>query len=313
MKRIAIACLLLLSASVLCEGKEIKILYWNIQNGMWDDQQNNYSNFVEYVKSLDPDICIWAEAESLYHSGSNQKLKKEEQYLPWNWDILAGRYGHRYTLISGKRDSYPQVITSKFPLKIVKRITGDGEDIIVAHGAGWARVELGRGSVLNLVTVHTWPHKYAYGAADKDASAAQNGGNYFRAAEIEYICKETVGTVPQAKGQLWLMAGDFNSISSVDNYHYGNDLSDPVFLVHDYVRANTPYIDLIESLYPGEFKPSTQSGKRIDMVYVTPALFKKVLSAETLYDGFATSVRDSTYTNFCHPSDHYPILVKLKL
>ena len=92
MKHIAIACLLLFSASVLCEGKEIKILYWNIQNGMWDDQQNNYSNFVEYVKSLDPDICIWAEAESLYHSGSNQKFKKEEQYLPWNWDILAGRY-----------------------------------------------------------------------------------------------------------------------------------------------------------------------------------------------------------------------------
>ena len=44
----------------------LTLLYWNIQNGMWDDQANNYDNFVAFVAGLDPDICVWTEAESRY-------------------------------------------------------------------------------------------------------------------------------------------------------------------------------------------------------------------------------------------------------
>ena len=132
---------LLLSLLLSCPwagGKELKILYWNIQNGMWSDQGNGYDNFVAFVSEVDPDICIWCEAESRYITGSDKKLMVSEgQYLPWNWDLLAARYGHDYTLICGKRDGFPQVITSKYPIKIVKRITGNGDDIIVVHGSGW--------------------------------------------------------------------------------------------------------------------------------------------------------------------------------
>ena len=312
----------LLAASLLsltcsgASGKELKVLYWNIQNGMWSDQAAGYDNFVAYVKSLDPDICVWCEAESRYLTDTGKKMQMpEDQYLPWNWDVLASRYGHQYTLICGKRDTFPQVITSKYPLKIVKRITGNGDDVIVVHGAGWAKVELGRGRELNIVTLHTWPQRYAYKAEDQQADAAERGGDRFRAVEMKYICDQTVGMVPDADKQLWLMCGDFNAISSVDNFHYGLDPADPAFLVHDYVRANTPYIDVIERLYPGEFRKSTLSGRRIDMVYVTPALFGKVKSAEILYDGFAASVRDprgKAINNFCHPSDHYPVLVVFK-
>ena len=31
----------------------LKILYWNIQNGMWSDQGDNYDNFVDFVVSED--------------------------------------------------------------------------------------------------------------------------------------------------------------------------------------------------------------------------------------------------------------------
>ena len=112
MKRLITLVLVFLSLSCLArgKGKEIKLLYWNIQNGMWHDQGNNYDGFVEYVKSLDPDICVWAEAESRYITDTGVKMKiPEEQYLPWNWDVLAARYGHKYTLIAGKRDTFPQV------------------------------------------------------------------------------------------------------------------------------------------------------------------------------------------------------------
>ena len=124
MKRILAIIVLILSISgvALGKGKEIKVLYWNIQNGMWSDQGNNYDNFVDYVRSLDPDICVWAEAESRYVTDTTTKLKSpEELYLPWNWDIVARRYGHKYALLCGKRDGFPQVVTSKYPIGMPPR------------------------------------------------------------------------------------------------------------------------------------------------------------------------------------------------
>lgn len=319
MKRLLTLSFLLLSLSCLAggKGKELKLLYWNIQNGMWSDQGHGYDNFVAFVKEIDPDICVWCEAESRYVTDTCAKMKvPEDQYLPWNWDILAARYGHAHTLICGKRDTFPQVITSKYPLEIVRRITGNGDDIIVVHGAGWARVDLGKAGEINIVTLHTWPQRYAYRAEDQKADAAAQGGDVFRAREIQYICEQSIATVPGAEKQYWLMTGDFNAISSVDNYHYGKDPADKAFGVHDYIRNNTPYIDVIEKQFPGEFKKSTVSGRRIDMMYLTPALYDKVVSATPLYEGFAACSRDprgKAIHNFCHPSDHFPLLLTLKL
>ena len=31
---------------------DMRLLYWNIQNGMWSDQSNGYDNFVAWVKRL---------------------------------------------------------------------------------------------------------------------------------------------------------------------------------------------------------------------------------------------------------------------
>ena len=86
--------------------------------------------------------------------------------------------------------------------------------------------------------------------------------------------------------------------------------------MHDYVRNNTPYIDVIERFYPGDFQKTTVSGRRIDMVYVTPALFGKVTSARVIREGFADCYRDprgKEIHNFCHPSDHFPVFVTIKL
>ena len=133
---------------------------------------------------------------------------------------------------------------------------------------------------------------------------------------MQYICEQTIGAVPGAGNQLWLMTGDFNAISSIDNYHYNLPADDTAFLVHDYVRNNTPYIDVIGRLYPGNFQKSTLSGRRIDMVYVTEPLMKRITSGKIMYDGFAASSRDprgKAVHNFCHPSDHYPVFITFKL
>ena len=51
-------------------------------------------------------------------------------------------------------------------------------------------------------------------------------------------------------------------------------------------------------------------------MYVTPALNEKITDVQPLYDGFAASERDprgKDIHNFCHPSDHYPITLTIKL
>lgn len=304
---------LVLMLAVPASGRDLKVLYWNIQNGMWADQENNYDNFVEYVKSQDPDICVWCEAESRYRTGTNVKMTEyDEFYLPWNWDFLARRYGHQYVLVCGKRDTFPQVITSKYPVRIVKRVNGNVDDIIVVHGAGWAQVEVG-GKEINIVTLHTWPQRYAYKAENQAESSKKQEGDVFRAKEMKYICDQTIGTVPDAASQYWMMLGDFNAVSRADNSIYGFDEDNKAFLVHDYVSGNTPYIDIVGRLHPGDFQKSTFSGRRIDFIYMTEPLFRKVRSAEIIHDGYPTACRDPRgVTKFCYPSDHYPIIVNLK-
>ena len=292
----------------------LKILYWNIQNGMWSDQGNNYDNFVDFVASEDPDICVWAEAESRYRTDSAVKMTGcEEAYLPYNWDLLARRYGHQYVCVSGKHDTFPQVVTSKYPVRIVKRINGNGKDVVVVHGSGQVEVDVD-GEMLNIVTVHTYPFRYSYLADDKKASAAENGGDIYRAAEMKYICEQTIlEQDPEGKGN-WIMLGDFNAVTRADNWYLGRPEDDKAFLLNDYIRSNTPYVDIIEKWYPGEYQKSTFSGRRIDFIYMTEPLFSKVTEAETIHDGFATSSRDPrNLNNFCNPSDHYPVTVTLEL
>ena len=296
------------------QDANLRLLYWNIQNGMWDGQNDNYDRFVDFVKAQDPDICVWCEAQSIWKTDSDEAMAEEDRYLVANWGELAARYGHEYWGIGGHRDNYPQVITSKYPITYVAKITGEEPDMLVSHGAGWATVEV-NGKTVNIVTLHTWPQAYAYRAEDREASRAENGGDKYRAMEMKYICEHTIATVPDAGDQLWMMMGDFNSRSRVDNDKYGYADDDPKLLVHDYIRANTPYIDVIKEKYPDEFKPSVGSkSSRIDFVYCTKPLYDRITYADIIWDGYTTPVRDpQNLSNFWRPSDHLPIVVDFNM
>ncbi len=316
MKNTRLTTILICSALcvILCScGKKpvpMRLLYWNIQNGMWDGQNDNYDRFVDFVKAQDPDICVWCEAQSIWLTDSDQAMPKEDRYLVDNWGELAARYGHKYWGIGGYRDNYPQVITSKYPITYIDKITGEEPDRIVAHGAGWATIDI-NGKTFNIVTLHTWPQAYAPGVEDREASIADHGGDKYRAMEMEYICEHTIGTVPEAKDQLWMMMGDFNSRSRVDNATYGYSDDDTRLLVHDYILGNTPYIDVIKEKYPDEFKLTVGSkSSRIDFVYCTKPLFEMITSADVIWDEYTTPIRDpQKLSNFWRPSDHLPILV----
>lgn len=326
MKRVLFIAALLLT--VVCKAsaqdkepaqQNYRLLYWNIQNGMWDGQEDNYARFLNWVNDKAPDICVWCESQPIYKTNSSEKLDdldswRTDSTLVAFWNDLAQKYGHKYVFLGGHRDNYPQVITSRFPIDSVARLTGSKADTLVAHGAGWARISLG-GETINLVTVHTWPHRYAHGIAkeDREANGKAHGGDYYRATEIEYICKHTIlGADPEGK-QLWMMMGDFNSITSRENWVYHKKEGDTKFLVHDFVNNKTPYIDIIAEREPNNFHSSTPGRSRIDYVYVTPPMFEKIKAANVIFDSFTRqqkAMKDGeSISKFYRPSDHLPIIV----
>ena len=289
----------------------IRLLYWNIQNGMWDGQTDDYRRFTSWVDSLKPDICVWCEAQSIWKTESDKAMAKEERQLPRRWPELARRYGHKYVYVGEHRDSYPQVITSRYPIDNVLRIGGNA-DTLVAHGAGWARVEV-KGKAINLVALHTWPQAYAQKAKDRQKSAAEHEGDKQRRMEVEYIYKHTLGSVPDGGSQLWLMMGDFNSRTPFDNYHHHFPADDPRFWTQSYILEHTPYIDIIGYRHPKQYC-STSSGGRIDYVYCTRPVYDQITEARVIQDAYTTPVRDSrNLGNFFHPSDHMPILVDFRV
>lgn len=296
-------------------GEHFRLMYWNIQNGMWDGQKDDYDRFVEWVKSKDPDVCVWCESASIFKTGTAEPMEAAEKYLPEHWGELASRYGHKYWFIGGWRDNYPQVITSRYPIREVARIVGEEPDSVVTHGAGWAQIDVG-GETINVVTLHTWPQKYAFrvGKNEREADAVTGGGDRYRRMEIEYVCKHTILSVPDAGNRNWLMMGDFNAHSRVDNwvYHYPDD--DTRLLVHDYIRECTPYLDVIAERFPDNFYSSTGGKSRIDFVYCTKPMYDCVMDAAIVTDSYTRPVRNATkISNFWHPSDHRPILIDFNI
>lgn len=314
---LAVALIVALALAVTSSGRkgknQVRILYWNIQNGMWDGQEDHYNRFVDWIKAKRPDICVWCEAKSNYKTASAEHFAEGEGYLPDHWGELAKRYGHKYWYIGGYRDNFPQVITSRYPIESMAKIVGAEPDSVVSHGAGWACVDLG-GRKLNLVTLHTWPQAYSFGVRkeDRDFSRAEHGGDRYRRMEIEYVCNHTILTGPRAQDELWMMLGDFNSRSPKDNWIYGYPEGAPQLMVHRYILTQTPYLDLLAERDSASFYSSTGKRSRIDFVYCTPPVAAAVHEARIVSDSYTIPVRDARkLSNFYHPSDHRPILIDL--
>lgn len=291
----------------------LRVLYWNIQNGMWTDQPNGYKNFIAWVKKYDPDVCVWCEAASIYKDYSGQKAPADEKYLPAGWPEVAGKYGHTYTAVGGHRDNYPQVITSKYPIATLLKITDtDQPGRPVSHGASVQQVDV-NGKKVNIVTLHTWPQQWCYTATveERKESRAKFEGDKYREFEMKYIVEHTVNAPEFASHAEWLMMGDFNSPSMLDEWYNRILEKTPTkYLCQNVIRNNTTLVDIIGNYYKGYFMCSTAGISRIDNMYASPSMYSKVKNAMILIDSYTTLKSDSTYpSGFYYPSDHRPILV----
>lgn len=288
----------------------LRVLFWNIQNGMWADQGNNYDNFVAWVKKYDPDICIWCESETNYQTNSDSGMPASQRFLPDGWPSLAARYGHAYTARGGDHDNFSQTVTSKLPIKTIAKLTNSDEPgKPISHGAGLHSITVD-GTELYIATAHMWPQAYAYG--DPSKSSANHEGDYYREFEMAYIVEQFFNNPEYASQQNWLFAGDFNSRSRADNWYYAYPDDDPRLLTQDQVRNNTDLIDIIAERYPGYFVSTTGGNSRIDYMYASPMMYNRIINAMVLIDNWTRPVK-TIFSNFYIPSDHRPILVDFEM
>ena len=296
-------------------SSHLRVMLWNIQNGMWADQHNNYDNFVKWVAKWDPDICIWCESETIYKDKTNTATSTK--YLPDSWTELCKRYGHTYAEVGGNRDNYPQTVTSKYPISVVQRFTStnvSGQNI--SHGAGHFTITVD-GKKINIVAMHMWPQSYAPGVAtaEREESTANGGGDIYRAFEIQYLVDQTVNNPKYAGEEYWLVGGDTNAWSRLDNWFYGYDTNSTRFLAHDIFLEQTNLKDVIGHRFPNSFISSSfGSGRRIDIIYASPAMYRLMENSMSLLDEWTGPTAKSTYySSFYDPSDHIPLLMDFDL
>lgn len=275
-----------------------KLLSWNIQDGMWCDQFDDYVNFVAYINEINPDVfCIQEAASHWDIDGKN--LSHYSRYLPYpdqknveskwdnpsGWVALAKRWGHEYVVMGPYKDNYPVVITSKYPIEIIERLRGD-ENTSVSHGALYAKVHFTDDISVNLVNLHLQPDNVA------------NASN-FRMNEINFYLSKTINSKEHYRDEHWLMMGDFNS-----NVGKNVDVE---------VRKNS-YYDLWAEM-------NSYSKSYIDFIYGTESMRKSLKSIDFLY-GFAhmekimyspNGVAINNGSGVWKYSDHYPVLAEFSL
>jgi hypothetical protein len=283
---------------------------------MWADQHNNYDNFVKWVEKWDADVCMWCESSTLYEDKTN--VSTTSRYLPDGWGELAQRYGHNYAEIGGKRDGYPQTVTSKYPIIVEQRITDT--DVVgkpVSHGAGHFSI-VKDGKKINVVTMHMWPQAYGYGVTgveNREESAKNREGDYYREFEMQYIVDKTIKNEQYANEKYWVIGGDANSASRLDIWYYKCSEDLPALFAHDILLSTTDFKDVIGHHYFGHFLPTTvNDAVRIDIMYASPALYKAMDNSAVLIDNWVLNFGPTPYVpNFYHPSDHRPIIVDFDL
>ena len=338
-------------------ASQLRVLLYNIQNGMWADQGNNFDNLVAFVRKLDPDVCIFCEGQSLWKTGSAEYAGKSSYQLFTNqtglssnatanttdklenaqWKDLAARFGHSYHAVSMYRDPYPQVITSKYPVNTVLRIARandkDGRGTTLIHGAGHYQVTAG-GQTVNFVSLHLWPMKYGPSEADTEENREKLHGYDYARREVEALLGATVKRTDC--GENWLIMGDTNSISPLDDEYYGDVAftrwdtegykwvqPHQAFLSGDYGR---PLYDMLRqgdgSLYtgPGRFMTSTGGIARMDIMYGSESMKRRVSSLSLMlndsFSGITTSAVYDPESDEKHPkvpSDHRPLLIEFDM
>lgn len=240
---------------------QLKIISYNILEGMKTDRPNDYDNFVEWVNSFDPDIVALQEVNG-FRQASLEKL--------------AARWGHPYVITNLKAtDNYPVALTSKYPLESRRRVT-----MHVSHGAIFARL---KDTDFNIVVTHLWPQSYWHNVGD-------GLGNDYRLHETNVVLDSTIRKFPNEPD--WIFVGDFNARSRHD---YLPDDATHNYWVTDQIEEDG-FEDAIHFMHGKRAEGATYDfsypGSRIDFIFATPSVLQRTIKAHPIYDEFTAVYSD---------------------
>jgi exodeoxyribonuclease-3 len=259
-----------------------RVITYNILQGMRLDSSAGKRVFVNWVKQMDPDILALQEVTGF----TQDSLEK-----------LAESYGHPYAVLLIEGEKYPVALTSKYPIVNVQKVTDNMDrGFIMAQ-------------ILNyhVVCLHFTPFDYRT-----------------RRTEVNLLLSHIKSR------QKWIIMGDFNTVSPLDSAHYKDGR-----LVAGYQAYEKKYAPIqkladgridytviqkildagfteavakrspsfVKTVHPKRFEPKTGTdvSSRIDFIFVSKDLVKKIEDAHVVVDAFTDNY-----------SDHYPVLVELK-
>jgi exodeoxyribonuclease-3 len=258
----------LLSTTALAQST-MKVLSYNILEGMVTDTTKGKKIFVEWIKDKNPDVVALQEC-----NGFTQKTLEE----------LAASYGHDYAVIV-KENGYPVGITSRYPIINIQKVNEN-----MTHGFITASI-----NGYNFCVLHLNPHKYSK-----------------RRREIAQILQTLA-----LQHKQWLVMGDFNSLSPLDSQRVAK--SNFIIRQQEAALKNPAISNLVDGQYvdyavqqailDADFtdagytydKSLILSNTRIDYIYLSKNLVKKMLYCKFIYDDFTKKY-----------SDHKPVILELK-
>lgn len=266
------------------QAKTIKVLDYNIYKGMSQDSTLKKDEFVEWMKQLSPDIV---------------GLEEMNYFTQSELDNFASRYGHPYSVLL-KEKGYPVALTSRYPVVNVHRVTDN-----MQHGFIMAQI-----LDYHIIVTHLSPHSWEK-----------------RGQEIDLILATIQATAPKGK---WIILGDFNSYSPVDAQAYTDGLLkkrtkqlEQKYKSHKNLRNGELDYSVIQKVLDfglvdalktkhASFNSSVPTKVlehatlevnppfRIDYIFVSPSMKRKIKSCEILKNPFTD----------LH-SDHYPVVMEL--
>ena len=210
MKRFLLSILLLAGAGLALHAESLKIIEYNIRNGMQYDQWQDYAAFANWVRVQEPDILVLCEGRSLYAS-DGKKLPAEKQAFPAQLAKYAAQWGHPYTAVSSGNGPYPVLVTSRYPLRIVQQLSGGA---LYTHGGMHLRV-----AGLNLVVFQGLEPETKL----KELPACKNGEELRRVAEMAAVAAQTVGNPAFEPEKNWILTGSLGGQSAADSLFVPGD------------------------------------------------------------------------------------------
>lgn len=269
--------------------KELKIISYNVYNGMKIDTSEGKQKYIEWAKKQDADIIAWQEMNLF----TQQTLEE-----------FAHSIGHTYAVLlkepptPGEMNSFPTALTSKYPIVNVKKVVDN-----LWHGALYADV-----GNYHFVITHMNPFRTSQ-----------------RIDEMNLILDSIkYSNDPDGK---WIIAGDLNSFSPLDKYNEEEmvkDLKDKEAKrpeLHNLVNGKMDYtvqqnildrnfVDVLKFKYPDNFVATAptkifydqaKTPLRYDYLYVSPVMKSNIVDVTVLKDDFTDKY-----------SDHYPVQMIIK-